>query len=193
MDRAEIIGEACALLEVGNLKAAREIIARQYPSPESSTHRDRWTPARLLHIFTRDRFTDRYFGVRLIFPGALRMLSLLMPEEFPYHPNWKQSETHPAFWELYPTIDHIIPIARGGADDVTNIVTTSMLRNGAKANWLLEELGWPVERAAVAGNWDGMLGWFLLQWKTNEALHENRYLRQWHRAAVKLQNGLTSQ
>ena len=109
-----------------------------------------------------------------------------MPEEFPYHPNWKQSATHPAFWELYPTIDHAIPLGRGGTDDEANIVTTSMLRNGTKANWLLEEIGWPTERAAVAENWDGMLRWFLSQWEANQGLHENAYLRQWHRAAVQL-------
>ena len=115
------------------------------------------------------------------------MLSLLMPKELPYHPNWKQSETHPAFWELCPTIDHVIPIARGGRDDEANIVTTSILRNGAKANWVLEELGWPIERAPVASDWDGMLGWFMSQWKADEALHRNSYFVHWHRAADQLQ------
>jgi hypothetical protein len=186
MDRAEILAKACALLETGNVEAARGIIVDQYPPPESSTPRGRWTELRLLHVFMRDGFTDRYFGVRLLFPGALRMLSLLIPEEFPYHPNWKQSEIRPAFWELYPTIDHVIPLARGGADDEANIVTTSMLRNGAKGNWLLEELAWPMERAAVAADWDGMLGWFLSQGAANQALHENSYLRQWHRATVQV-------
>jgi hypothetical protein len=95
------------------------------------------------------------------------------------------SGAHPAFWELYPTVDHVIPIARGGADDETNIVTTSMLSNGAKGNWLLGELGWPTQRASVVDGWDGMLGWFLSQWDANEALHGNPYLRRWHRAAIR--------
>ena len=186
MDRADIIANACAFVQTRNLDAARELILNHYPPAQSSTARRKWTEQNLLRIFVRDRFTDRYFGARLIFPGALRMLSLLIPGEFPYHPNWKQSETHPAFWELYPTIDHVIPVARGGRDDEANLVTTSMLRNGAKANWLLEELGWPTARAPVANNWDGMLGWFLSQWEANEPLHDNSYLRQWHRAAVQV-------
>jgi hypothetical protein len=187
VDRADVIAQTCAFGQDRSFDAARDLILGQYPPSGRSTARGKWTEQSLLRIFVRDRFTDRYFGVRLIFPGTLRMLSLLMPAEFPYHPNWKQSETHPAFWELYPTVDHVVPLARGGRDDETNLVTTSMLRNGAKANWLLEELGWPTERAPVASNWDGMLSWFLSQWKANKQLHANSYLRQWHRAAVQLQ------
>ncbi|MFF0818704.1 HNH endonuclease [Rhodococcus sp. NPDC003318] len=51
------------------------------------------------------------------------------------------SQTHFAYWELFPTIDHIVPVTRGGADDESNWVTTSMLRNSAKAHWTLDELG----------------------------------------------------
>jgi hypothetical protein len=186
LDRTDIIAEACAFAQDRDLDAARDAILRGYPPATASTARNKWTVHGLCRVFARDGFTDRYFGTRLIFPGTLRMLSVLLPTEFPYHPNWKQSETHPAFWELYPTIDHVIPIARGGADNETNVVTTSMLRNAAKSNWLLEELGWPTERAPVAKNWDGLLDWFLSQWELNEQLHSNSYLRQWHRAAAQL-------
>jgi HNH endonuclease len=48
----------------------------------------------------------------------------------------------PAFWEVGATIDHVVPVTRGGADDESNWVTTSMARNSAKMNWTLEELGW---------------------------------------------------
>ena len=102
----------------------------------------------------------------------------------PYHPNWKQSETHPAFWELYPTIDHVIPVARGGADDESNVVTTSMLRNSAKANWLIEELRWPVDRAPVVPGWDGLLGWFLDACAIHETLRQDVAVQQWRRAAM---------
>ena len=184
MDRADVVAEACGLIAGKRLSAARQLLEDQYPPPDQSTRRRKWNERNLLQIFVRDGFTDRYFGTRLIFPGTLRALSLLLPEQFPYHPNWRQSETHPAFWELYPTIDHVIPLVRGGVDDADNLVTTSMLRNGAKANWLLEELGWPTTRAPVAKNWDGMLGWFLSQWQVHKQLRENLYLRRWHRAAI---------
>ena len=55
-----------------------------------------------------------------MFPGALRLLIQLLPQQFPYPQNWKISSTHPAFWELFPTIDHIVPVARGGTDSEDN-------------------------------------------------------------------------
>jgi hypothetical protein len=119
----------------------------------------------------------------LIFPGTLLAISLLLPSEFPYQKHWRQSETHPAFWELYPTIDHVIPLARGGSDQEVNVVTTSMVRNAAKANWLLRELGWREELAAPIGNWDGLLSWFLIASQQFPILREDPGLKNWHKAA----------
>ena len=60
------------------------------------------------------------------------------------------------------TIDHVIPVARGGADDESNVVTTSMLRNSAKSNWLLDEVGWP--RCLVVGvSFGGMVAFEMAQ------------------------------
>jgi hypothetical protein len=132
----------------------------------------------------RDGFTDRYFGAPLIFPGTLRALAILLGDAFPYHRNWKQSVTHPAFYELYPTIDHVIPVTRGGADNETNIVTTSMLRNSAKANSLLEELNWPRELAPIVTGWDGLLDWFLSASTVHATLRCDAAIQQWRRAAL---------
>jgi hypothetical protein len=107
--------------------------------------------------FHQDGFIDCYSGQRLIFPGTLRLLSLCLPEEFPFHSNWKMDRTHPAFWELFPTIDHIVPIARGGEDAETNWVTTSQLQNSAKANWTLKELRWTLVPAGSVEEWDGLI------------------------------------
>src|SRR5437867_9292818 len=78
----------------------------------------------------------------VIFPPVLRLVSRLLPNEFPYDLNWKMSRCHPAFCELFPTMDHVIPVSRGGTANLANLVCTSMLHNSAKANWTLEELGW---------------------------------------------------
>jgi hypothetical protein len=124
-----------------------------------------------------------------VFPRTLRALSLLLPEAFPFHPNWKQSVTHSAFWELYPTIDHVVPVARGGADDESNVVTTSMLRNAAKANWLLTELGWSAELAPVVKGWDGLVKWFLDTSKSNETLRGDVSITRWRRALAAAEAG----
>ena len=99
-----------------------------------------------------------------MFPGIMRLLSFYMPAEFPFHPNWKMTDTHIAYWELVPTVDHIIPISRGGLDRDSNLVTTSMMRNAAKANWTLEELGWS---PSFAGRHSKM-GWI------DETIHSSR-------------------
>ena len=138
-----------------------------------------------MRIFRRDRFTDRYSGAPLVFPGTLRAISLLLPTDFPYQRNWRQSETHAAFWELYPTIDHVVPLARGGADDADNVVTTSMVRNAAKANWTLEELGWPVTLATPLADWDDLLPWFLLAFRKFPALRDDAGTCNWHSVAAR--------
>jgi 5-methylcytosine-specific restriction endonuclease McrA len=112
----------------------------------------------------------------------LRVLSLLLEEAFPYHRNWKQSETHPAFWELYPTIDHIVPVARGGADDESNIVTISMVRNSTKSNWLLDEVGWSAQLAPVVPEWDGLVRWFDQTSKAHDRLMNDKVIKQWRKA-----------
>ncbi len=172
----------CDLIVRREHEAARARLLSDYPCAGPATSRRRWPAKRLVGVFRRDGYTDRYSGARLVFPGTLRALSLLMEQAFPFHPNWKQSETHPAFWELHPTIDHVVPVARGGADDESNVVTTSMLRNSAKSNWLLDEVGWSAELAPIAPGWDGLVGWFLAVQATEPRLREDRVITRWSRA-----------
>jgi len=183
MNIAKSLHQVCEMLSSGDSVSAAEILRTAFPPPPASTPRSSWSLARLTKIFVRDGFTDQYFGEPLIFPGTLRALSVLMPELFPYHRNWKQSLTHPAYWSHYPTIDHVVPVARGGTDDESNVVTTSMLRNAAKSNWLLSELGWPTISAPLLDSWDGLLPWFCREYEQNEKLRHEPSLRQWYKAA----------
>ena len=183
MSTTEILRQVCEILSSGASEEAAQILKSAFPLPPASTHRSSWSPRRLVKVFIRDGFTDRYFGTPLVFPGTLRALSVLAPSLFPYHRNWKQSLTHPAYWSHYPTIDHVVPIARGGEDEEANIVTTSMLRNAAKSNWLLSELGWPTSNAPIVRNWDGLLGWFCKEYERNAQLRQESPLRQWYSAA----------
>ena len=50
----------------------------------------------------RDGFIDRYTGTRLINPGVLRLVHVVLVNDFQAHPHGKLSETHLAFWELFP-------------------------------------------------------------------------------------------
>jgi hypothetical protein len=79
------------------------------------------------------------------------------------------------------------PVTRGGADDESNWITTSMVRNAAKANFTLKELGWPEPLPpGKSSDWDGLTGWFLEQAKANREILNDPYLRDWFKAANQL-------
>lgn len=182
--KPDVLAEVCAALLDGNREHAVATLKDEYPFEPVEKASRSYTANQMTCIFVRDGFIDRYSGKRLVFPAALRLISKALPNHFPYHPNWKMSETHVAYWKLCPTIDHVIPISRGGKDEATNWVCTSMLRNGIKANWKLDELGWELVGAGDMSEWDGLIGWFMRYTeKHDELLDNSRYLRQWRRAA----------
>ena len=181
--KAATIAEVCAALASDRLDHAASIVRRDYPFTPLANAARRCSDRQAMRLFVRDGFIDRYTGRRLVFPGALRLLSHLLPTEFPFHPNWKSDVCHFAFYELFPTIDHIVPVSRGGADDASNWVTTSMLRNAAKANFTLEELGWNIFPPGALARWDGMTSWFLAWMDRNSATDIPDYLRRWAVAA----------
>lgn len=182
----QAIASVCSSLENDDLPGAAEILRRDYPFTPAETVERKYGDEEALRVFMRDGFVDRYSGAHLVFPGVLRVLALRLPADFPYHPNWKMTATHLAFWELSPTVDHIVPIARGGADVELNWVTTSMLRNSAKANWTLEELGWPLLPPGNLDAWDGLLGWFMRHISRHSDLLQNARIAAWNRAALRV-------
>ena len=94
-------------------------------------------------VFVRDYWTCRYCGSHTIALPVLRALSLLHPNRFPHHPNWKAGRIHPAYLLLSTTLDHIRPRARGGSwNERSNLVTACWPCNSGKADFTLEELGW---------------------------------------------------
>jgi 5-methylcytosine-specific restriction endonuclease McrA len=184
MNPSETISRVCALLKEGGIGEAEATITREYPFvPVLATTRA-YTETQATRVFTRDGFLDRYSGERLVFPGTLRLLSLKLPEVFPYHRNWKVAETHPAFWQLYATIDHVVPITRGGTDAESNLVTTSMLRNSAKAHWFIEELGWVLNPPGDRMKWDGLMSWFLTHVAAEPSFLRHPFIRRWRVAAT---------
>ena len=194
LNRSKAIENACHLIEAKDLPGAARVIATEYPFNPSQKSGRSYTPRTMIRVFARDGFIDRYRGNRLIFPAVLRLLSHYLPAEFPFHKNGKMTEGHVAYWELFPTVDHVIPVARGGADSEVNWVCCSMLTNSIKSNWTLEQLQWQLLPSGDMAEWDGMLGWFLRQVSANPAVLENSYIRRWHKAAVEVlhNNGFQS-
>jgi hypothetical protein len=185
-DKCAVIASVCDALSRDALDAAVDRLTRDYPfAPQPTTPR-KYGPVESTRVFVRDGFIDRYSGERLVFPPVLRLISLALPAAFPFHRNWKTDVTHPAYWEMGATIDHVIPVTSGGADDESNWVTTSMARNQAKQNWTLEQMGWTLHPLGDFTKWDGLIRWFLEataqqpQILTDPKLQS---IRQWHRAA----------
>jgi hypothetical protein len=185
-EKGEILNRICEALLAGDSQLASTIATREYAHENLGFAGRKYSEFESTKIFLRDGFLDRYSGTKLVFPAALRLISRLMPAEFPAHPNWKMSESHIVYWELFPTIDHVIPVARGGPDEESNWVTTSMIRNSAKSNWLLEELGWHLQPVGNFREWDGLIGWFM-KYIEKDPIHLNDpYLKRWHKAASRV-------
>lgn len=184
-DGADILANVCAAIEDDRFGDPRKMLSEQYPFIPLKNVGRNYSVTQKMRVFRRDGFIDRYTGKRLIFPGTLLLISLLYPTEFPYHRNWKTDECHFAFWELVPTIDHLVPVSRGGSDDMDNWVCTSMARNAAKANFSIEDIGWTVHPAGDPNQWDGLTAWFLRRYESQGDLFESEYLKSWAEAAMR--------
>ena len=180
---AEILTEICGTLIAGDGARASLIATTEYGYEKHPFSGRKYTEYESTQVFVRDGFLDRYTGGKLVFPGTLRLLSRLMPNEFPAHPNWKMSESHIVYWELFPTVDHVKSVARGGADNEANWVTTSMIRNSTKSNWTLEGLGWQLLPMGDFREWDGLVGWFMKYIEKDPTHLQDAYIKRWHRAA----------
>ncbi len=187
-ESALVISKICKRLTSTNIDDAREIIKKEYPFKPSNHKGRKYSERQKTKIFIRDGFIDRYTGKKLIFPPVLRVISSIFPDEFPFHKNWKISECHIAYWHLCPTIDHIIPVSRGGEDCESNWVSTSQLRNSAKSNWLMEELGWSLIAPGNIREWDGLFFWFIEYIDNNTNLLKEKYFSVWYHAALEQKN-----
>lgn len=189
-EKADVLARVTEAIAGGDTDGGRQILRLEYPFTPSDKVSRRYTERQCLRVFFRDGFIDRYSGLKLVHPGVLRALSVIVPYEFPAHPNWSMSQSHFGFWELFPSIDHLDPVARGGADDDSNWVCTSMLRNSAKAHWTVDELGWTLVPPGDHTQWDGLSGWFVDYMTAHPELRSISYLARWFHATVAVRSQL---
>ncbi|QRE83685.1 hypothetical protein F1734_25455 (plasmid) [Rhodococcus ruber] len=108
-----------------------------------------------LAVFARDRWTCRFCGSRTLDLRVLKLVSRAFPAEFPYHSKWKFDHSHLIYWTHSSSLEHVVPIARGGADESSNFVTTCYACNDARSHYLLDELGWAL-REPASSTWRGL-------------------------------------
>jgi 5-methylcytosine-specific restriction endonuclease McrA len=185
----DVVANACKAVADNEVGTARSLLRRNYPFEVRPRAAREYTKRDMLEVFIRDGFVCRYTDQRLVFVGALRLLSHLCPDEFPYHRNWRTDACHIAYWDLCPTIDHVVAITRDGQDEFENWVTTSMTTNMRMGNAGQRE---PRDVNALENRWDGLTIWFATQVKDNEALLKTlgSSVREWYRAANSLRAAL---
>lgn len=182
-DKSNVIANIATMLLENNKAAAQAIICQEYPHTYYEIEKRTYTTAQKMKQFISDGFIDRYTGEKLLNPGILKIISHYFPNEFPYHPHWKMTETHIAYWELIPTIDHIYPIAKGGEDNENNWVTTSMKNNSIKSNYTIDEIHWKLYPKGEISEWDGLTKVFLELVDNNQELLEDAYIKSWYKVS----------
>ena len=179
------IAKICQTLTDKGPEAAARLLRAEYPFCPDKPSPRKYRPLESTKIFVRDGFIDRYSGQKLVFPPVLRLLSFILPEDFPYHLHWKTDVTHPAYYELSATVDHLVPVSRGGSNEESNLVTTSMARNSAKGNWTLEDLGWSFFPSGNIREWDGLMGWFGDYCESSSEIMTKSWAKAWYRTAIR--------
>lgn len=129
------------------------------PKTRSQQGRNPGSAVRLA-VFKRDGYICRYVhcGRRTIDDGLLRLLSTVLPEDLPRHPNWKLGSVHPIYWTHTASLEHVVAWSTEGSNDVEgNLVTACSCCQYAKNYYGLELLGWEI---APIGDglrpWDGL-------------------------------------
>lgn len=181
MEKIEALEKVGRYLLSGEQETAKMLINEKYPFRHIEATGRTYTDKQKIQQFKKDGFIDRYSGQKLVNPGFLKVLSHYMPKEFPYHSHWKMEECHNAYWEFIPTVDHIYPVALGGADSEENWATTSMLHNSIKNNWTLEQLNWKLYDAGNYEEWDGLTGLFIELVNADTTLLEDSYIKKWYK------------
>ena len=108
-------------------------------------------------VFEKYHYTCAYCNRKTIDLEVLKVISRTMPDVFPYHKNWKFSESHILYWIYSTSLDHIFPLALGGKNDPSNMVASCYLCNDAKSDITLEDLGWELcTTIENSNNWSGL-------------------------------------
>lgn len=190
MDKTLLIQNICSLLLENKKSDCIDLAKSNYPFVDRLIPKRQYSKFQMCQVFLKDGFIDRYSGDKLLFPGLIKILTIEFPEIFKYHRNWKMTETHMIYWELFPTIDHLVPVSRGGRDNIDNWITTSMIRNSAKSNWTIEEIGWTLHDKGNLCNWDGLTKYFIDLTNKNTDYEKDSYVRGWKTGLIKAINEL---
>jgi hypothetical protein len=114
------------------------------------------SPAGKAELIARDGYHCRFCGVPVIRAEVRKYLA----KEYKEALRWgdRDIDQHPAFHALWLQYDHVLPNARGGTSDLSNMVITCAPCNFGRMNATLEEAGLldPRDFEPVRSDWDGL-------------------------------------
>lgn len=112
-----------------------------------------------LEVLIRDSFHCRYCLVPIIHADEVRKIQELVgPANLPTsRSNYVAHGTLRAF---YCSFDHVLPVSRGGRNEIRNVVTACYPCNFGKDSFTLEQLGLdsPLDSPIIADGHDGYRG-----------------------------------
>jgi hypothetical protein len=154
-------------LVAGDRASAADLIAPLAQPPRTVPVRAEASESVVALVYRRDGFRCRYCGCRVIPTQIMRLIAELFPDDFPYHRNWKAGQTHPAIASRSPSLDHIIPWARGGTNDPENLACACWICNQIKGDLTIDQLGWALRDVPTADqrDWDGLTRFYRPLWE----------------------------
>jgi 5-methylcytosine-specific restriction endonuclease McrA len=116
-------------------------------------HRKAPTRQELLQLFTRDRYHCRYCGMRVV-GDRKQFIKLAQTVNYPELVRTGTNEMrHGLYLTFRASHDHVLPISKGGTNDMENLVTACWPCQFGKAQYTLSQLGMhPAPNPVVHGD-----------------------------------------
>jgi hypothetical protein len=116
----------------------------------------RMTAKEKTELHLRDGYHCRFCGIPVIRQEIRDRIRKAYPDSL----RWGKSnaDQHAAFQAMWAQYDHVIPRARGGTNDLSNLIVTCGPCNFARMNHTLEEVGLldPRDFEPVRSSWNGL-------------------------------------
>jgi 5-methylcytosine-specific restriction endonuclease McrA len=107
-------------------------------------------------LIKRDGFHCRFCGIPVVRAEVRTLIHRAYPKALPWGTG--NANQHAGFQALWVQYDHLLPHARGGANELSNMLVTCGPCNFGRNNLTLEEAGLadPRLREPVRSTWDGL-------------------------------------
>ena len=112
-------------------------------------------------VWTRDKWRCSYCKRGVIFSPALKELELISPGKGYYDQHGSRQRMLALFENLCACCDHILPVTKGGKNEIKNLVTACFECNRAKSDLEVFDIEPLASEHEVPENWDGLLGVYI--------------------------------